>query len=135
MFKENLVCANIDEKLSRQLLEENKDDVIGYIRNAYYDYNDTNIMRQQDIIINFCRKFNVECKEIYIDNGFSGLDYERPGIKEIIRLKKHKVILMSDISRLSRSYSEIINFIDKANISIIGITDGIIIKDRKVRLA
>lgn len=65
---------------------------------------------------------------IYIDNGFSGVNFDRPGIKEIINVKEKKVLLMSNINILTRSYMKIQDFIKNLNISIIGINDGFIIK-------
>ena len=126
--KDKMICYDENKKLIQQILIDNKEKIIGYIRVSYSDDSEKEIKRQEDIIINFCKEFNVNCNHIYIDNGFSGVNFDRPGIKEIINVKEKKVLLMSNINILTRSYMEIQDFIKNLNISIIGINDGFIIK-------
>lgn len=126
--KDKMICYDENKKLIQQILIDNKEKIIGYIRVSYSDDSEKEIKRQEDIIINFCKEFNVNCNHIYIDNGFSGVSFDRPGIKEIINVKEKKVLLMSNINILTRSYMKIQDFIKNLNISIIGINDGFIIK-------
>ncbi len=126
--KDKMICYDENKKLIQQILIDNKEKIIGYIRVSYSDDSEKEIKRQEDIIINFCKEFNVNCNHIYIDNGFSGVNFDRPGIKEIINVKEKKVLLMSNINILTRSYMKIQDFIKNLNISIIGINDGFIIK-------
>lgn len=121
--------ANLERNnsLIQQMLLDNKDKIIGYIRVAQYQDNEKEIKRQEDTIINFCKQFNVDCKHIYIDNGFSGLDFDRPGIKEILNKKEKIVLIVFSIDRLTRSYGLIQSFIKNTNISVISIDDGFII--------
>ena len=126
--KDKMICYDENKKLIQQILIDNKEKIIGYIRASYSDDSEKEIKRQEDIIINFCKEFNVNCNHIYIDNGFSGVSFDRPGIKEIINVKEKKVLLMSNINILTRSYMEIQDFIKNLNISIISINDGLIIK-------
>lgn len=126
--KDKMICYDENKKLIQQILIDNKEKIIGYIRVSYSNDSEKEIKRQEDIIINFCKEFNVNCNHIYIDNGFSGVNFDRPGIKEIINVKEKKVLLMSNINILTRSYMKIQDFIKNLNISIIGINDGFIIK-------
>ena len=126
--KDKMICYDENKKLIQQILIDNKEKIIGYIRVSYSDDSEKEIKRQEDIIMNFCKEFNVNCNHIYIDNGFSGVNLDRPGIKEIINVKEKKVLLMSNINILTRSYMKIQDFIKNLNISIIGINDGFIIK-------
>lgn len=126
--KDKMICYDENKKLIQQILIDNKEKIIGYTRVSYSDDSEKEIKRQEDIIINFCKEFNVNCNHIYIDNGFSGVNFDRPGIKEIINVKEKKVLLMSNINILTRSYMKIQDFIKNLNISIIGINDGFIIK-------
>lgn len=121
--------ANLERNnsLIQQMLLDNKDKIIGYIRVSKYQDNEKEIKRQEDTIIDFCKQFNVDCKHIYIDNGFSGLDFDRPGIKEILNKKEKIVLIIFSIDRLTRSYGLIQNFIKNTNISVISIDDGFII--------
>lgn len=121
--------ANLERNnsLIQQMLLDNKDKIIGYIRISQYQDNEKEIKRQEDTIINFCKQFNVDCKHIYIDNGFSGLDFYGPGIKEILNKKEKIVLIISSIDRLTRNYELIQSFIKNTNISVISIDDGFII--------
>lgn len=121
--------ANLERNnsLIQQMLLDNKDKIIGYIRISQYQDNEKEIKRQEDTIINFCKQFNVDCKHIYIDNGFSGLDFDGPGIKEILNKKEKIVLIISSIDRLTRNYELIQSFIKNTNISVISIDDGFII--------
>lgn len=116
-----------NDSLIQQMLLENKDKIMGYIRISQYQDNEKEIKRQEDTIIDFCKQFNVDCKHIYIDNGFSGLDFDRPGIKEILNKKEKIVLIISSIDRLTRNYELIQSFIKNTNISVISIDDGFII--------
>ena len=121
--------ANLERNnsLIQQMLLDNKDKIIGYIRISQYQDNEKEIKRQEDTIINFCKQFNVDCKHIYIDNGFSGLDFDGPGIKEILNKKEKIVLIISSIDRLTRNYELIQSFIKNTKISVISIDDGFII--------
>ncbi len=122
--------ANLERNnsLIQQMLLDNKDKIVGYIRVSKYEDNEKEIQRQENAIIDFCKRFNVDCKHIYIDNGFSGLDFNRPGIKEILNKKEKMVLIMFSIGRLTRSYELMQDFIKNNNISVISINDGFIIK-------
>ncbi len=122
--------ANLERNnsLIQQMLLDNKDKIVGYIRVSKYEDNEKEIQRQENAIIDFCKRFNVDCKHIYIDNGFSGLDFNRPGIKEILNKKEKMVLIMFSIGRLTRSYELMQDFIKSTNISVISINDGFIIK-------
>lgn len=54
--------------------------------------------------------------EIYIDNGYSGTNFERPAFRKMmedIRAGKVNCILVKDLSRLGRSYLEMGNYIEE----------------------
>ena len=56
-----------------------------------------------------------EVKE-YIDDGFSGKNFERPGIQELlddIRSGKVSVVIVKDFSRFGRNHIEVGNYIEK----------------------
>ena len=126
--QDKMIDLGINNALIQQMLLDNKDKIVGYIRIAKYQDNEKEIQRQETTIIDFCKQFNVDCKHIYIDNGFSGLDFNRPGIKEILNKKEKMVLIMFSICRLTRSYELMQDFIKNTNISVISINDGFIIK-------
>ena len=51
----------INNSLIQQMLLDNKDKIIGYIRVFQYEDN-KKIKRQENTIINFCKQFNIYCK-------------------------------------------------------------------------
>lgn len=126
--QDKMIDLGINNALIQQMLLDNKDKIVGYIRVSKYEDNEKEIQRQENAIIDFCKRFNVDCKHIYIDNGFSGLDFNRPGIKEILNKKEKMVLIMFSIGRLTRSYELMQDFIKSTNISVISINDGFIIK-------
>lgn len=126
--QDKMIDLGINNALIQQMLLDNKDKIVGYIRVSKYEDNEKEIQRQENAIIDFCKRFNVDCKHIYIDNGFSGLDFNRPGIKEILNKKEKMVLIMFSIGRLTRSYELMQDFIKNTNISVISINDGFIIK-------
>lgn len=126
--QDKMIDLGINNALIQQMLLDNKDKIVGYIRVSKYQDNEKEIQRQENAIIDFCKRFNVDCKHIYIDNGFSGLDFNRPGIKEILNKKEKMVLIMFSIGRLTRSYELMQDFIKNTNISVISINDGFIIK-------
>lgn len=73
------------------------------------------------IILNFCKKNGINCQEFIIDDGFSGRNLNRPGIKRISEEKKYKVILVKDFSRFSLDYIETRNFIKENKIILLSI--------------
>ena len=126
--QDKMIDLGINNALIQQMLLDNKDKIVGYIRVSKYQDNEKEIQRQENAIIDFCKRFNVDCKHIYIDNGFSGLDFNRPGIKEILNKKEKMVLILFSIGRLTRSYELMQDYIKNTNISVISINDGFIIK-------
>jgi len=85
-----------------------------YIRSAYK--NDDSIEAQRACIQKFREKhpgLPPNFEEV-IDNGYSNSDFDAPGIKGILELAEKDqvdVIIVSDISRLSRNYIEVGKFL------------------------
>ena len=62
---------------------------------------------QRDILTDYCNDNNIPIYKIYIDDGYSGLNFERPGFKELLTDVERGVINMvitKDLSRLGRDY-------------------------------
>lgn len=128
MFNEILSVTNENKKIIRQILKCNEKGIVGYIRTASSDYGNISIKNQKDIITNFCKEFDIRCTDIYIDDGFSGLNFERVSIKSIIDSNKYNMIIVSNFSRIARDYNLMTDFIEKINKSIVGINECIVIK-------
>lgn len=53
---------------------------------------------------------DVFLEEIYIDEGYSGVDFERPGFVKLLHdIEKHHInlIIVKDFSRLGRNYIQV----------------------------
>ena len=51
--KDKIICYDENKKLIQQILIDNKEKIIGYIRVSYSDDSEKEIKRQEDIIINY----------------------------------------------------------------------------------
>ena len=70
--------------------------------------------------------------DYYIDDGYSGTDFNRPGIKSLLKdMKESKfnTVIVKDLSRLGRNYIEVGNYIEQVfplfNIRFIAVNDSI----------
>lgn len=114
------------EKIQK-VLEENADAIVGYVRVNGGGDTIVDVKKQQDIINEFCKEVNVQCREFYTETGCSGLNLDRPLFKKMIQSETCKVILITDITRLSRSFIEIMNIKQKTDKIFISISELMII--------
>lgn len=75
---------------------------------------------------------DIELYDVYIDDGYTGTDFERPGFTRLLNdlyIKKFNTVIVKDLSRLGRNYIEVGNYIEKIfplfNIRFISINDQI----------
>lgn len=68
----------------------------------------------------------------YVDDGYTGTDFNRPGYKKMIndiKSKKINGVIVKDLSRLGRNYIEVGNFIDEVipqyNLRFISVNDNV----------
>ena len=112
------------KELIEEILSKNIDGIVGYIRTACEDQYGIAIRNQKEEILEFCKKYNINCKELFIDNGYSGLNFNRPGIKKITENSKYKVVLVKDLSRFSRDYIGTSKYIEDNKKIILSIIDS-----------
>ncbi len=74
------------------------------------------ITNQKQIINSYVNEHsNLELVDYYIDDGYSGTDFNRPEFKRLlndIKNKKVNTIIVKDLSRLGRNYIELGNYIE-----------------------
>ena len=77
-------------------------------------------------------KKDIKIYKSYVDDGYTGTDFDRPGYKQMIQdIKKGKIngIIIKDLSRLGRNYIEVGNFLDEIvpcyNLRFISINDNV----------
>ena len=89
------------------------------------------ISSQRDMIRSFIRKQdNMEIYDIYVDDGFSGTNFDRPEFKrmmEDIKAGHVNCVIVKDLSRLGRDYIEAGRLIQKTfpafSVRFIALTD------------
>lgn len=94
--------------------------VAAYLRLSKEEYSnekESNSIANQKLIIDNYLKEHREYKlvDYYIDDGYSGTNFDRPEFQrmlEDIKNKKIDVILIKDLSRLGRNYIETGNFVE-----------------------
>lgn len=92
------------------------------------------IGNQRNLILDFIRKvpeFSGATVQEFCDDGWSGKNFERPGVQEMLGLvKKGKIqcIIVKDISRFGRDYLEVGNYLSRVfpflNVRFIAVNDG-----------
>lgn len=68
------------------------------------------IQTQKMMLEKYCRDNNFTIKEVYIDDGYLGLNFERSDFQRLmqdIKLEKIGVVITKDLSRLGRDYIKI----------------------------
>jgi DNA invertase Pin-like site-specific DNA recombinase len=94
---------------ARNMTKENY--VAIYLRLSRDDQNGNaesmSISHQRDMLISYCEERGWKVYDIYVDDGFSGTTFERPGFLRMIEDIKSghiNVVLTKDLSRLGRNY-------------------------------
>lgn len=91
----------------------------------------SSIVSQRDMIISFIKKQdNMGVYDIYADDGWSGVDFDRPGFTRMMRdIEAGHVdcVIVKDLSRLGRDYIEVGRLIQKTfpafSVRFIALTD------------
>jgi len=91
------------------------------------------VTNQKSMLIKYVEEHNdLLLYEIYIDDGYTGTNFERPSFKRMIRNiqeKKIGCVIVKDLSRFGRDYIETGNYIERYfvdfNIRFIAINDNI----------
>lgn len=82
-----------------------------YFRSASHD-SDV-LKKQKEVLIDFCQKSGLKITEIYIDDGFSGLNINRPALQRMLKDiedKKIDFVIVESTCRLTRSLKDFNTF-------------------------
>lgn len=106
-----------------------------YIRLSRDDGDDLeseSIANQRDYLLKFLKDNNLEYVDIYIDDGYSGGNFNRPGFQRLLRdmeIGKINCVITKDLSRLGRDHIETGRYVERyfpeKNIRYIAINDDI----------
>lgn len=95
-------------------MEERKMRVAIYCRVGNKEQADEGVNNQKITIENYLNSKKEKCKrEYYIDNGFSGMNFNRPAFKRMIEDVNNNyinAIYVKDLSRISRNAIDLLNF-------------------------
>lgn len=78
--------------------------------------NSESINNQKAYIEKYIQDNNLYITKIYIDDGYSGLNFERPGFQEMIKDIENKeidTIITKDLSRLGRDYIQVGYYLER----------------------
>lgn len=104
MFKNNLAKENL---------------AVMYLRLSKEDGEKTesnSISNQREIIDSYARKNQITIVKEYVDDGYSGANFDRPNFKEMIKAaydRKFNTIIVKDLSRFGRDYIEAGKYIQR----------------------
>lgn len=62
---------------------------------------------QRSILVDYCQEHQIEIYKIYVDDGYTGMNFSRPGFQELledVELGSINMVITKDLSRLGRNY-------------------------------
>lgn len=81
------------------------------------DKKEESLENQQKIILDFLKDYSdIQVIEVYTDNGFTGMNYQRPGFQKMFKdilSGKINCVIVKDVSRLGRHYILTSEFIEQ----------------------
>lgn len=90
------------------------------------------IENQIKFLKNYAQNQNMGIYKIYVDDGYTGTNFDRPGFKELIldiENKKIDTVITKDLSRLGRDYIDTGYYIEKyfplKKVRYIAVNDGV----------
>ena len=90
------------------------------------------IANQRELLENYCEKQGWEVVAVYQDDGYTGLNTDRPDLKRLLKAVEKKVInlvVTKDLSRLSRNYLDagrlIEDFFPRHGVRYVAVNDSV----------
>jgi DNA invertase Pin-like site-specific DNA recombinase len=97
-----------------------------------FDSDSSSIQTQRDMLEHHCSQQGWEVTAVYQDDGFTGLNMNRPDLQRMLKAVERRqidVIVTKDLSRLSRNYIEIgqlmEEFFPKNSVRYVALNDGV----------
>ncbi len=72
-----------------------------------YESDSESVLNQRNILMNFVKEKGFAFVSEYVDDGYSGTDFERPGFSKMIsdiKQKRINLVIVKDLSRLGRDH-------------------------------
>ena len=96
------------------------------------NYDSESVKNQKELLIKYAIERSINIFDIYIDDGFSGTNFERPNFKRMIQdidNNKINMVIVKDLSRLGRDYVLTGYYLDfyfpRKNIRFVSLIDNI----------
>lgn len=96
------------------------------------DGTSVSIETQEKILTDFCKQNNICIYDVYIDDGYTGTNFNRPDFKrmmEDVKAKRVNVVIVKDLSRFGRNYLQVGSYISdifpQMNVRFIAIGDDV----------
>ena len=96
------------------------------------DGESASIANQRDMLESYCEKQGWEVVAVYQDDGYTGLNMERPDLKRMLKAierRQANLVITKDLSRLGRNYLQtgflIEDFFPRHGVRYIAMNDGI----------
>lgn len=73
------------------------------------------IQTQRTLLTQYCKENSIPVYDVYVDDGFSGTNFERPAFKRMLAdLENHKanLVIVKDLSRFGREYAQMGMYIE-----------------------
>lgn len=90
------------------------------------------VTNQKNVLLEYINKYNYELSDIYIDDGYTGTNFNRPEFIRMVKdieLGKVNMVITKDLSRLGRDYIETGEYIEKyfpmKKVRYVALLDGI----------
>ena len=99
MIEEQLSNAQFNTGIYIRLSQEDKD--------KKYESDSESVSNQKEILRNYCKNNGFNLIDEYVDDGFSGTNFDRPGFIQMIddiKSKKINCVIVKDLSRLGRDH-------------------------------
>lgn len=74
------------------------------------------IINQKELLLNYAKRNNLKVSDIYIDDGYSGMNFNRPNFKRMIQDimdQKINVVITKSLDRFGRNSSQVGYYIEK----------------------
>ena len=115
------------------MIEIRRYKLAAYIRISKKEKEVNSIANQKDLIDYYIKdKVDMKIYNYYVDNGYSGTNFDRPELKRMLKdlsNKKVDIVIVKDLSRLGRDYIEVGELLDSIlplyDVKLISINDNI----------
>ena len=90
------------------------------------------IVNQKSLLLQYVKENNLKVYDIYIDDGYSGTNFDRPSFNRLLKdieFGRVNMVITKDMSRLGRDYIGTGNLIEKYfpthNVRYVSVTDNL----------